>query len=71
MAVQFRIDEMYEEIESKASNNKDKQAYIHPSQYGFSNNQEGTNLCVTYLYKFHKVKTVSIAAKNLLLVTIF
>ena len=60
------IEKLYEEAERKASNNKDRQAYISPSKFGFKSTSEGTRACKKILDSDPRFKKVKISARDLL-----
>ena len=60
------IDKLYEEAERTASNNKERQAYISPSKFGFKSTGEGTRACKELLEKDLRFKKVEISGKDLL-----
>ena len=59
------------DIKSKANNNSDKEAYIHPSDYGYSRTSEGTHECIAYLNKLNWIENIKVEGKDLLIVKLF
>ena len=58
------IEKLYEEAERKASNNKQRQAYIRPSKFGFKSTSDGTRACKELLDKDSRFKNVEISGKD-------
>lgn len=51
-------------IEKKAHCNRQKQAYITPSKFGFPKNDAGTLKCAEFLNKHPKVKSAKFSGKD-------
>lgn len=66
-----KIDKLYEEARQKASNNKERQAYIRPSNYGFANTGDATRACLELLKADLRFKKAEIIGKDLLDVTLY
>lgn len=71
MEQELQWERMRADLKKRAGNNKDHQAFIHPSEYGYSELSEGTKTCIQHLKDFPEVKSVKQAGKNLLLVTVY
>lgn len=56
---------MIKDILTKAQNNREKQAYINPGEYGLDNNRDGMNLCRKHLESLPEVKSVEVAGHYL------
>lgn len=59
---------LIQDINSKAANNPDREAIIHPSVYGFDRNTEGSRECANYLESLSGVDRVKVIGKDSLLV---
>lgn len=59
---------LIQDLNSKAENNPDREAIIHPSDYGFDRSTEGSKECVNYLESLSGVDRVKVIGKDLLLV---
>lgn len=57
-------------IKSKASHNKQGQAYISPSDFGFGRKPEDTEECASFLRKKTEIESVKIIGKDLLDISI-
>ena len=55
-----KIEKLYEEAIQKASKNKDRQAYIRPSKFGFEATSDGTHACAELLKSDPRFKKVEI-----------
>lgn len=66
MAMEVQKEKMHEDIVRKAANNKDKQAYIHPSEYGYMRNSDGTKLCCKDLSGLSEIKSIEVLGKDFL-----
>lgn len=66
-----KIEEIYEEVKRKANNNKERQAYIRPSSFGFESTSDGSRTCVEFLKKDPRFKSVEIIGKDSLSITLF
>ena len=65
------IEKIYEEAKQKASNNKDRQAYIRPSEFGFESTCDGTRTCLELLEKDSRFKKVKMSGRDLLEITLY
>ena len=59
---------LIQDITNKAANNPDREAIIHPSDYGFNRSTEGSKECVNYLESLSGVDRVKVIGKDSLLV---
>ncbi len=66
-----KIEKLYEEAIQKASKNKDRQAYIRPSKFGFEATSDGTHACAELLKSDPRFKKVEIIGKNSLDITLY
>lgn len=57
--------QIIEDIISKASNNRDRQALVRPSEYGFERTTEGEKAFLAFIQKFVNCESVEIFAKDL------
>lgn len=62
---------LYADIRTKASKNKDRQAIIRPSEYDFNKTEEGTVSCKNYLRSLSIVRSVETMGKDLLDVRLY
>ena len=60
------VEKLKQTIIIKASNNKDKQTYIKPSEFSFGRKLEDTKKCLNIILQFDFVKTASISGKDLI-----
>ncbi len=65
-----KIDKLYEEARQKASNNKEGQAYIHPSDFDFANTSDATRTCLELLKADSRFKKAEMIGRDLLDVTL-
>ena len=70
MPLKENIEKLYEQAAQNARNNKDHQAYIHPSDFGFERTSEGTRFCSDLLKNDPRFKSIIIAGKDLLDITL-
>lgn len=66
-----KIEKLYEEAIQKASKNKDRQAYIRPSKFGFEATSDGTHACAELLKSDPRFEKVEIIGKNSLDITLY
>lgn len=66
-----KIEKLYEEAIQKASKNKDRQAYIRPSKFGFEATSDGTHACAELLKSDPRFKKVEIIGKNSLDIALY
>ncbi len=59
---------LIQDITNKAANNPDREAIIHPSDYGFDLSTEGSRECANYLESLSGVDRVKVIGKDSLLV---
>ena len=57
-------------IIKKASNNSDNQAYIHPSEFGFAKDSDGTSDFKSMLPDIIEYKECKVQGKDLLEITL-
>ena len=60
------LNKILADIKNKASNNKENQAYIHPSRFGVDNNSEVTKKVADILSQLPEVKTANVAGRDLI-----
>lgn len=65
-----KLAEIIRAVRSKAENNKDLQAYIRPSDYGFGTKSEETQEFMNILKKILNIKKIEIAGKDLIDLTL-
>lgn len=58
------------EVERKAGSNSQKQAYIRPSEFGFGTKRDDTKKCAEFLTKTLPTKSIIIAGRDLLDITL-
>lgn len=66
-----KIERFYEEASRKASNNYDRQAYMRPSDFGFTATSDGTHICAKLLKEDSRFKEIKIIGKDLLDITLY
>lgn len=71
MTTKENIENLYEQAEQKARKNKDRQAYIYPSEFGFGRTSEGTQACLNLLKSDSRFKSVTMSGKDLLDIKLF
>ncbi len=71
MITKAQKEQLFTDIMERASKNKDRQAYIHPSAYGYSPTQDGADQCRQYLDAQKEIKCVSVRGKDLLDVVVY
>lgn len=64
------IDKIRSDIINKANRNKDRQAYIRPSEYGFGRNAEDTKVFLNLLPSIINCSKAVIVGKDQIDVTI-
>lgn len=65
------FEKLYEEAQQKANRNKEQQAYIHPSKFGFAGTSDATRICMELLEKDSRFKKVDMIGKDLLDITLY
>ena len=60
------VEKLKQTIIEKATNNKDKQAYIRPSDFSFGRNIEDTKKCLELILQFDFVQKASMLGKDLI-----
>ena len=60
------VEKLKQTIIEKATNNKDKQAYIRPSDFSFGLNIEDTKKCLELILQFDFVQKASMLGKDLI-----
>ena len=63
-------NKIYEDARRKANNNKEQQAYIQPSSFGFEHTSDATHACLELLKSGSRFKKVKIIGKDLLDITL-
>ena len=66
-----KIDKLYEEARQKANNNKERQAYIRPSNFGFANTSDATRACLELLKADSRFKNAKMIGRDLLDITLY
>lgn len=65
------IEKFYEEANQKASKNRDRQAYMRPSKFGFKSTSEGTHACIELIQNDPRFKKIKMIGKDLLDITLY
>lgn len=70
MLTEENKNKLLDDIFVQCSQNKDGEAYIHPSHYGFVSTSEGTDAFIVELRKLNACHSIKVISKDTLLICI-